>query len=73
MQQVIDFLVFTWDRVKRASLNDEETLLLKDIVKNRFPPSKGDIPVPIGKYWDIKDFLNVHEDVILYMDKIIVP
>ena len=72
-QQANDFLTVTWNRVKEASLKDEETLLLKDIVKNGFPPSKGDIPANLGKYWDVKDFLNVHEDVILYMDRIIVP
>ena len=72
-QQANEFIAVTWDRVKEALLKDKKTLLLKDIVKNGFPPSKGDIPTPLGIYWDVKDLLNVHKDVILYMDRIIVP
>ena len=58
-QQANDFLAVTWDRVKEVSLKDEETLLLKDVVKNGFPPTKGDIPAPLRKYSDVRDFLNV--------------
>ena len=72
-QQTSDFEAVTWDRVREASLIDEETLSVKEMVEHGFPATKGDLPDHLKKYWDFKDHFNVHEDVVLYMDRIVVP
>ena len=72
-QQVSDFYAITWELVKEASLKDEELLMLKELIINDFPSTKAELPSPVEKYWEFRKLLNVHDNVILYSDRIIIP
>ena len=72
-QQVSDFYAITWELVKEASLKDEELLMLKELIINDFPSTKAELPSQLEKYWEFRKLLNVHDNVVLYSDRIIVP
>ena len=72
-QQVSDFYAITWELVKEASLKDEELLMLKELIINDFPSTKAELPSQLEKYWEFRKLLNVHDNVVLYSDRIVVP
>ena len=69
----IDVNVITWERVKEASAEDEETIALVKTIIQGFPPSKDQLDANTQPYWNIREDLTCLEGVALYQKRIIVP
>ena len=68
-----DFFAVTWEKVKEASSKDEQILLLIKHITEGFPKCKSKLPILLEKFWSIREKLNVHDGVVLYMDRIVIP
>ena len=67
------FFAVTWERVKMQSKRDQTTTLLTNAIHNGFPTYKRDMPDATKKYWDYRDHLSSFDNVVLYMDRIVIP
>ena len=67
------FFAVTWERVQMESKKDNNICLLSKYITSGFPTSKQDIPKAIQCFWDVKTNLYVHEGVVLYKDRIVIP
>ena len=68
-----DFLAVTWEKVKEASSKDEQILLLIKHITEGFPECKSKVPLLFEKFWSIREKLNAHDGVVLYMDRVVIP
>ena len=68
-----NFFAVTWERVQMASRKDEIISNLVRHIKCGFPKSKKEMPEDIQNFWDVRDNLYVHGDVVLYKDRIVIP
>ena len=66
------FFAVTWERVRSASHNDPDIILLSDFVTKGFPALKKDMPRQICDFWEVRNSLYVLKGVILYKDRIVV-
>ena len=68
-----DFFAVKWERGKEASSKDDQiSLLIKNIIEG-FPECKSNLPILLQKFWSIREKLNVHDGIALYMDRIVIP
>ena len=63
----------TWDRVKQATLRDEDLQQLKSYIINSFPPYSKTLPSNIQPYWRHRHDLSIVDEVILVGDRILIP
>ena len=63
----------TWDDIKSETEYDEKMLKLKAFISNGFPASKGEMPALIRCFWECRDGLRIHDGVVIYNDRIVIP
>ena len=51
--------------VKKASIKDEELLMLKELIINDFPSTKAKLPSQSERYLEFRKLTNVHDNVVL--------
>ena len=71
--EVDKFFAVTWERVKSESRNDQEMALLTRMINDGFPSSKKEMPPQISNFWDFRHNLTSIDDVVMYMDRIVIP
>ena len=69
----IDMQVITWQRVKEASLQDNEIITLINTILSGFPSSKEELPGIIQPYWDVRSDLSCVDGVALYQNRVVIP
>ena len=47
--------------------------MLIKLIHEGFPLSKKEMPAPLAPFWDARFRLTVHEDVVLFENRIVVP
>ena len=67
------FFAITWQRVKLSSGEDATLQLLSKIIMDGFPATKKELPVSVQPFWEVRDHLYVHDGVVLYKDRIVIP
>jgi hypothetical protein len=63
----------TWDEIKQLTSRDNHMQHLTKLVQSSFPASRGDLPPELQQYWTSRQGLSVHEGVILYNERIVIP
>ena len=59
---------------KGLSSGEDATLqLLSKIIMSGFPAAKKELPVGVQPFWEVRDHLYVHDGVVLYKDRIVIP
>ena len=59
--------------IKRAMINDQESTLLRETIKNGWPDSKQQVPDLLKPYFSATDTLTHENDVILKSERIFIP
>ena len=67
------FFAVTWEKVQESSRSDDVTQMLIKLIHEGFPLSKKEMPAPLAPFWDARFRLTVHEDVVLFENRIVVP
>ena len=67
------FCTVSWDRVQKATVDNENLQMLKFSISNGFPDKPDELPGAIQSYWKFRDSLSIINNVILYNDWIIIP
>ena len=67
------FFTVTWEKVQEASRGDDVTQMLIKLIHEGFPLSKKEMPAPLAPFWDARFKLVVHEDVVLFENRIVIP
>ncbi|UYV80706.1 K02A2.6-like, partial [Cordylochernes scorpioides] len=59
--------------IMKATKEDAELQELKETIIQGWPDQKSLVPLSCRRYWNIKDELSIHEDLVLRGTKIIIP
>ena len=52
---------------------DNVMIMLKTQIADGFPETKGEMAFPIRCFWEVRDGLRIHDGVIIYKDRIVIP
>lgn len=61
------------DRLKKAISQDAILQKVKEYVVQGWPEHKKSVQLDIRKYWDIKNDIFLHQDVLFYRNRLIIP
>ena len=73
MEEAEKLFRVTWDDVKSETNCDNAMLMLKSHIADGFPKAKGEMHASIRGFWEVRDGLRIHDGVILYKDRIVIP
>ena len=73
LEEAEKFFRVTWDDVKSETNCDNVMIMLKTHIADGFPETKGEMASPIRCFWEVRDGLRIHDGVILYKDRIVIP
>ena len=59
--------------IRRASLMDNECILLSKHVMDGFPHHKFQLPIPIRSYWNVRSRLSIDNGIILCGHRMVIP
>ena len=62
-----------WEKVRRATAEDQSMRTLSEPIKYGWPETKGETPVSIHAYWDVRDALSELNGVVLRGERIAIP
>ena len=62
-----------WTDLKEAIAADAVLYRLTYLIENGFPAERSNLPDELAVYWKFKDALYVHDRVIVYQDRVVVP
>ncbi|KAK2552099.1 Transposon Ty3-I Gag-Pol polyprotein [Acropora cervicornis] len=62
-----------WEEIRRATTEAQSMRTLSETIKYGWPETKGEIPVSIHAYWDVRDELSELNGVVLRGDRIVIP
>ena len=62
-----------WTDLKEATSADAVLYRLTYLIENGFPEERSNLPDELAVYWKFKDALYVHDGVIMYQDRVVVP
>ena len=63
----------TWDEIRRITSRDPSLQALKSLVISTFPEKRSDLPPELQQYWTSRSGLTVHDGVLLYNDRTVIP
>lgn len=63
----------SWSELKAATATDPTLDRLLFLVENGFPESRSNLPEDLAAYWNVRNSLYVHDGVIMYNDRVVVP
>ena len=61
------------EEIKRATAEDQSISTLSETIKYGWPETKGETPVSIHAYWDVRDELSKLNGVVLRGERIVIP
>ena len=61
------------EEIKRATAEDQSMSTLSETIKYGWPETKGETPVSIHAYWDVRDELSELNGVVLRGERIVIP
>ena len=73
MVDVNKFCAVTIDMVQSATKTDASLSFLISLVLSGFPSNQTSIPASCKMYWPFRGELSVHDGVLLYKDRVVIP
>ena len=61
------------EEIKRATAEDQSMRTLSETIKFGWPETKGETPVSIHAYWDVRDELSELNGIVLRGERIAIP
>ena len=61
------------EEIKRATTEDQSMSTLSETIKYGWPETKGETPVSVHAYWDVRDELSELNGVVLRGERIVIP
>ena len=72
-EDVSSTFCISWSDLKAATAADAVFHRLAFLLENGFPENRGDLAQEIIPFWNFKDMMYVHDGVIMYNDRVVVP
>ena len=63
----------TWDEIRQLTGRDQSLQSLSKLVQSAFPEKRSDLPPELQQYWTSRSGLTVHDGVLLYNDRTVIP
>ena len=63
----------TWDKVRIATTSDENMSTLVNIVEDRMPEFRHELPEPLREYHQFRDHMYTVDGVVVYKDRVVIP
>ena len=63
----------TWEEIKQMTSRDAGLQSLSKLVQTSFPDNRKDLPPELQQYWTSRTGLTVHDGVVLYNDRPVIP
>ena len=71
---IAELKAITWDQVREATSSDPAMCNLLDLViLQEFPDTRHKMPAKLHDFFSVRDSLHVHDNVVLYNNRIVIP
>ena len=60
-------------KLRQSAEQDQTYQALKSVITEGFPNTKESLPAPLKKFWSVKDYHSIDDDLIVYGCRLLIP